>query len=90
MLWVLIMQTITYSKLQELVKRLPASKLPLAYSFLTDLADEKEVKSPQADILNRPLKERRRILAKQAKQMLKHYKQTEPEREEWQGGDFFD
>ncbi|MFQ5629747.1 MAG: hypothetical protein ACE5I1_13365 [bacterium] len=84
------MQAITYSKLQELVKRLPASKLSLAYSFLTDLADEKEVKSPQTDILNRPLKERRRILAKQAKQMVKHYKQAETERQDWQAGDSVD
>jgi hypothetical protein len=84
------MQAITYSMFQELVKRLPASKLPLAYNFLTNLADEKDVKSPQTDILSRSPEERRRILAKQAKQMLKHYKQTEAEREEWQAGDFVD
>ncbi len=41
------MEAITYSQVQDLVKKLPATKLPLAYSILSDLADkEAEAQSP--------------------------------------------
>jgi hypothetical protein len=32
------METIAYAQVQELVLRLPAKKLPFAYSFLVELA----------------------------------------------------
>ena len=42
------METITYSQVQKLVKRVPVAKLPFAYSLLVDLADkEADELSPQ-------------------------------------------
>ena len=35
------METITYSQVQELVKQLPVTKLPLTYHLLLELADKK-------------------------------------------------
>jgi hypothetical protein len=85
------METITYSQVQDLVMRLPATKLPLAYSLLVDLAsNETEALSPQREFIHLPLVERRRIMAQQAAQMLTHYEQTSVERQIWQGGDFID
>lgn len=37
-----------------------------------------------------PLEERRKILAKQAEQMVQHYETDLAEREQWQGGDIVD
>jgi len=34
------------------------------------------------------LTKRRKIMAEQAKKLVKHYKQTASERQEWQAGDF--
>lgn len=34
------------------------------------------------------LTKRRQIMAEQAKKLVKHYKQTASERQEWQSGDF--
>ena len=34
------METITYSQVQELINKLPAKKLPLAYRLLVDLVDK--------------------------------------------------
>lgn len=71
--------------------RLPATKLPLVYSLLIDLADkETDVQSPQLNFMLLPLNERRRILAQQAEQMIAHYEQTADERQSWQAGDFTD
>ena len=42
------------------------------------------------DFINLPLSERRKIMKKQAEQMVVYYKKTAVEREEWQGGDFID
>jgi len=85
------MSAITYSQIQELVKRLPATKLPLAYNLLIDLTKaEDEQPSPQLGFMLLPLSERREIMAQQAKQMIAHYEQSESERQAWQGGDFVD
>ncbi|OGC06619.1 hypothetical protein A2V82_05025 [candidate division KSB1 bacterium RBG_16_48_16] len=88
---VISMNTITYSQIQELVNQLPATKLPLAYNFLVDLAKkEVDVQSSQLDFMLLPLSERRRIMARQAEQLVAHYERTETERLSWQGGDFID
>jgi hypothetical protein len=84
------METITYSQVQDLVSRVPATKLPLVHSFLVDLANNTDTPSPQLDFMRLPLSERRRILEQQARQMVAHYEQTAAEREIWQGGDFTD
>lgn len=85
------METITYSQVQDLVTRLPLTKLPLAHSFLVDLANNAvETPSPQLDFIRLPLSERRRIMEQQAQQMISHYEQTTAEREVWRGGDFSD
>lgn len=85
------METITYSQVQDLVKLLPATKLPLVYSFLVDLTNKNsDPPSPQLDFMRLPLSERRRIMEQQAQQMVAHYERTAAERETWQGGDFTD
>ena len=85
------MKTITYTQVQQLIKKLPETKLPLAYCLLLELADkEADTLSPQADFMRLSLDERRRILAQQAKQMKAHYEQTAGERTKWQAGDFID
>lgn len=85
------METITYTQVQQLIKKLPETKLPLAYRLLLELADkEVETLSPQAAFMRLSLDERRRILAQQAEQMKAHYEQTASERTEWQTGDFID
>ena len=85
------MDTITYSQIQELVNQLPAAKLPLAYSFLVDLAKKAEdAQSPQFNFMLLPLNERRRIMAQQAEQLVAHYERTETERQVWLTGDFID
>lgn len=85
------METITYSQVQDLVTRLPITKLPLAHSFWVDLTNsDAGTQSPQLDFVRLPLSERRRIIEQQAQQMVAHYEQTAAEREIWQGGDFTD
>lgn len=85
------METITYTQVQRLIKKLPETKLPLAYRLLLELADkEVDTLSPQADFMRLSLDERRRILAQQAEQMKTHYEQTAGEQSEWQSGDFID
>lgn len=83
------MDTIAYSQVQELVMRLPAQKLPLAYSLLADLVEEEaDALSPQIQFMLLPLAERRRIMAQQAEKMIAHYEQSAAERQAWQAGDF--
>jgi len=85
------METIAYSQVQELVMRLPARKLPLAYSLLADLVEEEaDALSPQIQFMLLPLAERRRIMAQQAEKMIAHYEQSAVERQAWQAGDFSD
>lgn len=83
------MEAITYSQIQELINKLPAKKLPLAYRLLVDLVEKEASEiSPQLNFMLLPLEERRRIMAKQAVQMIEHYEHTANERHEWQTGDF--
>ena len=87
----MIMDTINYSRVQEIVNRLPANKLPLAYDFLLDLADKESSEiSPQINFMLLPLNERRRIIAQQAEHKVSHYKETAYETRAWQAGDFID
>jgi hypothetical protein len=83
------MQTVSHSQIQELVKRLPAAKLPIAYNFLLALVtNQMDMESLQFEFMLLPLSERRRIMTQQAEQMVAHYAQTTSERLEWQAGDF--
>lgn len=85
------MEAITHSQVQEVVRRLPAAKLPAAFDFLNDLVEREPPKSsPQSALLNLPLSQRRNILALQAQQLKEHYEQTAQERQAWQTGDFRD
>lgn len=85
------MEAVTYSQVQELVERLPATKLPLAYNLLTDLVDqETDMLSPQQQFIFLSLVERRQILTEQAEQMAAYYEQAAEERQLWQSGDFLD
>ena len=85
------METITYSQVQDLIKQLPAQKLPLVYHLLIDLTTEdKSGVSAQLDFMRLPLSERRRIMTQQAAQMVTHYEQAAAERQAWQGGNFKD
>ncbi|MDI6768892.1 MAG: hypothetical protein QMD04_04375 [Anaerolineales bacterium] len=83
------METIAYAQIQELIMRLPARKLPLAYSLLTELVEkESDELSPQVQFMLLPLAERQRIMARQVKKMVTHYEESAVERQEWQAGDF--
>ena len=83
------METITYSQVQELIKRLPAKKLPIAYRLLVDLDQSSlDPSSLQQDFMLLPMSERRRLMAEQAQQMIAHYAETSSDRETWQAGDF--
>ncbi len=85
------MGTIIHSHVQQLIKKLPETKLSLAYRLLLELTDkEPETLSPQTDFMHLSLAERRRILAQQADQMKAHYEQSADERTEWQTEDFVD
>jgi hypothetical protein len=83
------METITYSQVQELIKRLPAKKLPIAYRLLVDL-DKSGIDSSslQQEFMLLSLTERRRLMTEQAQQMIAHYTETSSDRETWQAGDF--
>ena len=83
------MQAITYIQVQELVTHLPSTKLPIAYELLRDLAAEKpQTTLPQIEFMLLPLNERQRLLSQQAAELVEHYKDTQEDRELWQGGDF--
>ena len=83
------METIAYAQIQELVMRLPARKLPLAYSLLIELVEkESDELSPQVQFMLLPLAERQRIMARQVKKMVTHYEESAVERQVWQAGDF--
>jgi len=85
------MKSITYSRVQELVRKLPKRELSRAYHFLQELTDNKSVDTKShSEFLRLPIQERRRILAKQAEQMKTHYEQKSNDRAEWQAGDFVD
>ncbi len=80
-----------YEKIYNLVALLPEKKLSLAQEFLTDLCkeDDDEVIST-SDIMNLPLSERRKIMARQAQNMFSYYDQSNEERHVWQAGEFSD
>ncbi|MDI6736512.1 MAG: hypothetical protein QME42_10060 [bacterium] len=82
------MDTITYSKVQKLVKQLPTTSLQCAYIFLLELVDKETDVSSQIDFMHLPLDERRRLMTQQAEKMVVHYEQTANECQEWQAGDF--
>ena len=82
------MKTVTYAEVQQLVTKLPESKLTSAYRLLYALTTETQ--SPQVDFMRLSVDERRQLLSQQAEQMKTHYEQTTDERAEWQAGDFID
>ena len=83
------METITYSQVYELLKRLPPDKLLAAYRMLTELGDgETRMRSLAEEMMSLPIAERRRMLVEQAKQMEEYYRHTADERSDWQAGDF--
>ena len=85
------METVTYTQVQQLVEKLPETKLPLAYHFLLELVmKEVEPQSPQAEFMKLSVEEQQTLLSQQAEQMKAHYEQTANERTEWQTGDFID
>ena len=74
------MKKVTYTQVEQLVKKLPKAKLPIAYHLLVDLINrEVDEQSPQAVFMRLPLEERRQLLAQQAKQMKGHYEQMSDE-----------
>ena len=74
------MKTVTYAQIEQLIKKLPKAKLPIAYRLLVDLVNrEIDEQSPQAAFMCLSLEERRQLLAQQAKQMKGHYKQMADE-----------
>ena len=74
------MKTITHAQVQQLVKKLPEAKLPLAYRLLVDL-DNRDIdeQSPQSVFMALSSAERRRVLAQQAEQMKTHYEHAAKE-----------
>lgn len=79
----------TYSQVQELVRKLPVKKLPIAYHLLVDLSvSDANLLSFQEDFMLLPIAKRRRLMAEQAKHTVAHYEQTASERQAWQAGDF--
>ena len=74
------MKTVTYTQVEQLVKKLPKSKLPIAYHLLVDLVNrEVDEQSPQAVFMRLSLEERHQLLAQQAEQMKEHYEQMSEE-----------
>ena len=74
------MVTITHSQVQELVKRLPAERLPAAYQVLLELAEAGETLQSQLELKHLPLAEPRRILGRQAEALKADYGQASDER----------
>lgn len=74
------MKTVTYTQVEQLLKKLPKAKLPIAYHLLVDLINrEVDEQSPQAAFMRLSLEERRQLLSEQAKQMKGHYEQISDE-----------
>ncbi|MBF0378295.1 MAG: hypothetical protein HQK72_12555 [Desulfamplus sp.] len=85
------MDVITHSQVYELVMRLPAAKLSLAYNLLKELNKKKESEVlSKSDFMDLPLNERSRIMAEQAQKMIFHYENNIEERQEWEAGEFND
>lgn len=74
------MKAVTYTQVEQLVKKLPKAKLPIAYHLLVDLVNrEVDEQSPQAAFFRLSLEERHQLLAQQAKEMKEHYEQMSDE-----------
>jgi hypothetical protein len=85
------MRHVTQAEIHDLLSRLPAAKLPVAYNMLERLiADDIVLLPAQQDFLRLPHAESRRLLREQARQMVEHYEQTAAERTSWQAGQFAD
>jgi hypothetical protein len=85
------MNAINYSQIHELVMKIPAGKLSIAYNLLMDLIKKEEDSIlPQSNFMNLPLNERRRIMAQQAHEMIAHYERETGKRQDWQAGEFTD
>lgn len=83
------METMVYSQVQKLIEQLSARKLPIAYHMLEVLKRrDSDDSSFQQNFMRLPVAERRRLMEKQAEQMMAHYEQTASERGTWQAGDF--
>ena len=85
-----VMETITYSQVQDLVQHLPPQCLPVAYEMLRELADRDQTLQSQIGFRSLPLVNRREILARQAEELKAHYAESADQREDWQAGDFPD
>ena len=85
------MSAVGFTQVQELLRQVPATKLPLAYRLLSHLVDhDVDAVSPQVQVMRLPLAERRRLMAQQAEDIIVHYAQSAHERQDWQAGDFND
>ncbi len=84
------MESISVTDVQDLVLRLPESKLPDAYRLLRGLADQQDEVSLQVEFMRLSATQRRSLLTQQAAEIASHYEQTAAERQDWQGGDFQD
>ncbi len=84
-------ETISYLQVQELVRKLPDKKLPIAYRLLSNLHPD-NINSPslQHDFMSLPLEERQSVMRQQAENMLAHYEQNKSDWQEWQAGEFLE
>ena len=85
-----VMETITYSQVQDLVQQLSPQCLPAAYEMLRELADRGGASPSQVDFMRLPLAKRHEILARQAEELKAHYAETADQRKGWQAGGFLD
>ncbi len=85
------MSAVGFTQVQELLRQLPTTKLPLAYRLLSHLVDrDVDAASLQVQAMRLPVAERRRLMAQQAEDTIAHYALSAHEREAWQAGDFND
>ena len=85
-----VMETITYSQVQDLVQQLPPQCLPAAYEMLRELTDRGETLQSQVDFLRLPLAKRHEVLARQAEELKPDYAESADDRADWQAGNFLD
>jgi|HubBroStandDraft_4_1064222.scaffolds.fasta_scaffold1058691_1 hypothetical protein len=83
-----VMETITYSQVQDLVQQLSPQCLPAAYEMLQELTERGGALQSQVDFLRLPLTKRHEILARQAEELKAHCAETADQRNDWQAGDF--
>lgn len=64
------MRALTYTQVQESVKKLSVAKLTCVYSLIQKMTvSEDDTESPQIDFVRLPLSERRKVMRQQAEQM---------------------